>query len=362
MLGDVQPVLLVLLGAVAFVLLIACVNVANLMLARSTGRAREFAIRTALGAGRGRLIRQLLTESTLLALTGGAIGLCLAQWATQATLKLLPAELPRAAEIRLDAHVLLFTMGISLLAGLVFGLAPAFKISQPRLQETLKEGGRGSKAARHGPQSALVVVETALALVLLIAAGLMIRSLTVLWKVDPGFHPNNVLTFGLSFPPSMITASPDAIRAYVREIDRKIAATPGVRAVSQSWAAVPLSNEDDQTFWLDSEPKPANETGQNWALSYVVQPDYLRVMGIPLRSGRFFTSHDDEHAQLVVVVDEVFARKYFGNQDPIGKRIHLNSYATENVDAKLEIVGVVGHVNQWGLDSDDSQPLRAQLY
>jgi len=362
MLGNVQPILLVLLGAVGFVLLIACVNVANLLLARSTGRAREFAIRAALGAGQGRLIRQLLTESILLALAGGGIGLFLAQWATQAALAVLPSELPRAAEIRLDAHVLIFTMGVSLLAGIFFGLAPALKTSQPRLHETLKEGGRGSSGTRHRAQAVLVVSEMAMALVLLIGAGLMIRSLAALWNVNPGFRPNNVLTFGLAFPPSMITATPDAIRAYVRDLDSKLAATPGVQGVSQSWGAVPMGNEDDQIFWIDGEPKPTNENDMKWTLDYIVQPDYLKVMGIPLLRGRFFTMHDDEHAPSVAVVDDIFARKYFGNEDPLGKRINLNSINLTSAGTKFEIVGVVGHVNQWGLDSDDTQPLRAELY
>jgi predicted permease len=358
MLGDVQPILLVLLGAVGFVLLIACVNVANLLLARSTGRAREFAIRAALGAGHGRLIRQLLTESILLAVAGGGLGLLAAQWATRAALGVLPSELPRTAEIRVDVHVLIFTIGVSLLAGILFGLAPALKTSQPRLHETLKESGRGSSGTRHRAQGVFIVVEMAMALVLLIGAGLMIRTLTALWNVDPGFRPDNLLTFNLSLPPSMMTASPDAIRAAVRDLDDKFASTPGVQAVSLSWGALPLSgNDDEQLFWLDGQPKPANENDMNWALDYIVEPDYLKALGIPLQRGRFFTSRDHEHAPLVAVVDDVLARKYFGDENPVGKRINLFT-----TGGKLEIVGVVGHVNQWGLDSDATQPLRAQLY
>jgi predicted permease len=362
LLGDVQPILLVLLGAVGFVLLIACVNVASLMLARSTGRAREFAIRIALGAGQGRLIRQLLTESVLLSLAGGAAGLVVAQWATQAALTVLPTQLPRAAEIRIDAHVLLFTMGISLLAGILFGLAPALKTSQPRVHETLKESGRASSGARNRAQSIFVVAEMAMALVLLTGAGLMIRSLVKLWGVDPGFRPDNVLTFGVSFPPSMLAPSPDAIRAYVREIDRKFGSVPGVEAISQSWGAVPLGSDDDQVFWLEGEPKPANETDMKWTLDYIVQPDYFKVMGIPLLHGRVFSVHDDERSPRVAVVDEVFARKYFADQDPVGKRVVMNSVDTNNSGTAFQVVGVVGHVNQWGLDSDALQPLRAQIY
>jgi predicted permease len=357
MVGNVQPILLVLLGAVSFVLLIACVNVANLLLARSTGRTREFAIRAALGAGQGRLLRQLLTESILLAVAGGGLGLLIAAWATRAALGLLPAELPRAAEIRLDAHVLLFTLAVSLLAGILFGLAPALKTSQPRLHEALKERGRGSSGTRHRAQGVFVVLEMAMALVLLIGAGLMMRSLAVLWRADPGFHPNNVLTFGLSLPPSMMNATPDAIRSAVRDLDEEFAATPGVQAVSLSWGAVPLGSDDEQLFWLDGQPKPSNENDMNWALDYIVEPDYLKVMGIPLQRGRFFTSQDNEHSGPVVAVDDVFARKYFPNENPIGKRINLDL-----ANGKAEIVGVVGHVNQWGLDQDDKQSLRAQLY
>ena len=357
MLGDVQPVLLVLFAAVAFVLLIACVNVANLLLARSTGRSREFAIRTALGAGPGRILRQLLTESILLALAGGALGLALAQWGTQAALKHLPADLPRAAGIGLDARVLIFTAVVSLLAGILFGLAPALKTRTPELHNTLKEGGRGASATRHRAQSVFVVVEMTMALVLLIGAGLMIRTMTHLWNVDPGFRPDNVLTFGISLPPTMMKASPDAIRAAVRELDARLAATPGVAAMAQTWEALPLGSDDEKLFWLDGQPKPASQHEMNWTIDYVVGPGYLQTMGIPLQRGRFFTAQDNERAPLVVVIDDVFARKYFGGENPVGKGIVFN-----DIGKRAEIVGVVGHVNQWGLDSDDTQALRAQVY
>jgi predicted permease len=357
MLGDVQPILLVLLAAVAFVLLIACANVANLLLARSTGRAREFAIRTALGAGQGRILRQLLTESILLALAGGALGLALAQWGTQAALKHLPADLPRAAGIDLDARVLIFTAVVSLLAGMLFGLAPALKTRTPELQKTLKEGGRGASNTRHRAQSVFVVVEMAMALVLLIGAGLMIRTMTHLWNVDPGFRSQNVMTFGISLPPSMMHASPDAIRAAVRELDARLAATPGVAAMAQTWEALPFGYDDERVFWFDGQPKPASQNDMNWTIDYVVGPGYLQTMGIPLQRGRFFTAQDNERAPHVVVIDEVFARKYFGTENPLGKGIVFS-----DTEKRAEIVGVVGHVRQWGLDSDDTQPLRAQVY
>ena len=357
MVRDIRGLLLALLAAVGFVLLIACVNVANLLLARSLGRTREFALRAALGAGRGRILRQLLTESMLLALAGGGLGLLLAAWGTKAALLHLPAGLPRAGEIGMDARVLLFTLGASLLCGILFGLAPALKISKPNLHDTLKEGGRRTSGTRNRALGAFVVAEMAMALVLLIAAGLMIRSLNKVWSVNPGFDAHNVLSFGISLPPSMNNANAEAVRAALRETQSKIASTPGVKAASLSWAATPLGYDDEDLFYLEGQQKPANENDMSWALSYVVQEDYLRVMGIPLERGRFFTAQDNERAPRVVVVDDIFAKKFFGDQDPIGKRIILI-----NKGGVAEIVGMVGHVKQWGLDLDDTNALRAQLY
>jgi predicted permease len=357
MIGQVRPLLLVLLAAVGFVLLIACVNVANLLLGRSTARTREFAVRAALGASQLRVVRQLLTESILLAALGGGLGLLLAAWGTQAALGVLPAALPRAEQVGLDSRVLLFTAAISLLAGIFFGLTPALKTSQPDLHETLKQSGRGASGTRHRAQGVFVVVEMALALVLLIGAGLAIRSLAKLWTVDPGFNPHHVLTFGLSLPPSMMNAKPDAIRAAFRQFDGKLASVPGVEAVSQTWGAVPLSGDDEQLFWLEGQPKPANKNDMNWAIDYIVEPDYLKAMGIPLVRGRFFTAADNEHSPVVAVVDEVFAQKYFPGQNPLGKRIHLEMF-----QQPVEIVGEVGHVKQWSLAKDDLQSLRSDLY
>ena len=357
MTGDVKPLLLVLLAAVVFVLLIACVNVASLLLARSTGRTREFAVRAALGASQARVIRQLLTEIILLASVGGGLGLLLAAWGTRAALAVLPAALPRSEQIGLDGQVLIFTAMISLLAGVLFGLTPALKTSRPDLHQTLKQGGRGASGTRHRAQGVFVVVEMALALVLLIGAGLTIRSLMQLWSVDPGFNPQGVLTLGISLPPSVIAAKPDAIRAVFRDLDDKIASIQGVEAVSQTWGAMPLSGDDEQLFWLEGQPKPTHENDMNWAIDYIVEPGYLKAMGIPLLTGRFLTAQDNEHAPSVAVIDEVFAQKYFPGQNPIGKRIHVNRFPQP-----AEIVGVVGHVKQWGLDTDDQQSLRSDLY
>ncbi len=331
-------------------------NVSNLLLARSTSRTREFAIRASLGAGQWRLLRQSLTESLLLALSGGGLGLVVAGWGTQVALRLLPTTLPRVEEVRLDARVLLFALALSVLTGILAGIVPAIKSSQWRLSETLKEGGRGASSGRVRAQGIFVAVEIALAFVLLIGAGLMIRSIAALWNVDPGFRPDNVLTFGLSLSPSMNTASPQAIRTALRQISDQINSTPGVQAVSFSAGAVPLASEDDLFFWLDSQPKPASQSEMSMALVYRVEPGYLPAMGIPLKQGRFFTNQDDERSRPVAVIDEVFARKYFGNADPIGRRIHVDGNDPE------EIVGVVRHVEQWGLDSHDSELLQAQLY
>jgi len=357
MVGEVSTLLLVLLAAVGFVLLIACVNVANLMLARASARSREFAIRAAIGAGQVRLVRQLLTESLLLAVIGGALGALLAGWGTRAALRLLAAGLPRASEVRLDARVLFFTAFISVGCGIFFGLAPALKTGARNLHDTLKEGARGAGGLRNRAQGIFVVAEMAMALVLLVSAGLMVRSLTALWHINPGFDSHNVLTFGVALPPSMRSASAASIRAALRNVHEQLKGAQGVGALSLSWAAVPLSSDDEDLFWIEGKPKPATENDMSWSISYVVEEDYLQVMGIPLERGRFFTAQDNENSSHVIVVDDVFARKYFPDQDPIGQHVFL-----QNKGGRAEIVGVVGHVKQWGLVSDDSESLRAELY
>ncbi len=356
--GDVQPFLLVLLGAVGFVLLIACVNVANLQLARATTRSREFAIRAALGASQSRVIRQLLTESVLLGLAGGALGLLVAAWGTQAALKILPDTLPRAQEVGVDGRVLIFTLLASLIAGVLFGLAPALKISRPNLQETLKESGRGASGTRHRAQGIFVVVEMAMALVLLIGAGLMIRSLLDLWNVNPGFNPQGVLTFAVSLSPSLGTNATTS-RTAIREMDERLKHIPGVESVSSTGGSLPMTGDNEFPFWLGGQPKPASQSDMKQSLFYFAGPDYLSAMGIPLHRGRFFTPDDNEHSPPVIVIDESFAREYFPNQDPIGKRINIGI-----IDTEPEIVGVVGHVKHWGLDTDGDakHPIMAQTY
>ena len=353
-LGGIGPTLWMLLGAVGFVLLIACVNVGNLMLARASGRSREFAIRAALGAGWWRLVRQSLTESLLLSFTGGALGLFVAYWATHAALSLLPTTLPRAQEVRVDYRVLLFALGISVLSGILAGLAPA--LSNSRFADALKESGRGNSGARSRAQAALVAIEVALAVVLLIGGGLMIRSIRALWNIDPGFRSDNLLTFGLSLAPSVRNDKPDAIRANLRQLSDEINSLPGVQAASLQSGAFPLLDEDDTLFWIEGEPKPATGSDMHATLTSAVEPTYLTAMGIPMKQGRFFDNHDDDHAPWVVVVDEVFANKFFPGVNPIGKRIRQGD------DDPQTIIGVVGHVKNWGLDSDDTQTLRAQMY
>ncbi|HKR12944.1 MAG TPA: ABC transporter permease [Pyrinomonadaceae bacterium] len=354
--GDVEPVLLMLFAAVGLVLLIACVNVSNLMLARATGRTREFAIRAALGASRWRLLRQSLVESTLLALVGGAAGLLLAAWGTTAAIKSLPTALPRQEEIQLDVRVLLFTLGLSLLTGIIAGGIPAFRTSRSRFNEALKESGRGASTSRARAQGIFVVAEMAMALVLLISAGLLIRSLNALWNVDPGFNPDKVMSFGVTFPPSMRSSTADASRAYLRDLGRRLSETPGVNAVSLTAAAAPMISEDDRYFWVDGGPTPASTNEMHMALFYVVEPGYLPALDIKVKRGRFFTDQDDERAPRVIVIDDMLAQQRFPNQDPIGKRLHLDDQGDP-----YEIVGVVGHVKQWGLDKDE-QNLQAQMY
>lgn len=357
--GQVRPYLLTLLGAVGFVLLIACVNVANLLLARSTGRAREFAIRAALGAGKARVIRQLLTESVLLAMAGGTLGVLIAAYGARAALAVLPQALPRAENISVDAHVLIFTAGLTLLTGVLAGVIPALsRTGRVDLSGTLKQGGRTVAGTHHRVQSVFVVAQMALAMVLLIGAGLMIRTLVYLWHVDPGFNPQNIMTFGLSFPAALNTAKPEVIRNQYRQLEERLPNVPGIRDISFLWGALPLSGDDETQFWIEGRPKPLPQD-MPIAINYIVSPSYLAAMSIPLQRGRFFTRNDDEHAPAVVVIDTTFARKYFPNQDPIGQRLNLP--AEDN--RQVQIIGVVGHVKQWSLDSESQiSPLEAQFY
>lgn len=354
--GETATALYLLLGAVGFVLLIACANIANLLLARSTSRMREFAVRSALGASKSRCIRQLLSESVLLSVVGGLLGLLVAAWGSAGALSVLPQKLPRAHEIGLDAHVFLFTLGTSVLAGILFGLAPALKISQVNLQRTFKEGGRGAIGGRSRLQRVFIVAELALAVVLLAGGGLMLRTLSNLSVVNPGFNPHNVLNFYLT-PPSSFGKEPRAaLREHFRQITASLESLPGVEAASMVDAPLPMQGEDDLSFWLEGEPKPPSENDMHFAFDLGVQPNYLKVLQIPLKQGRFISENDTVRSPAVVVIDEVLARKYFPNQNPIGKRLNISPMGVQ-----WEVVGVVGHAKQIGLaeGATDNKP---QLY
>jgi predicted permease len=354
--GNVQPFLLVLLSAVGFLLLIACANVANLLLARSMGRSREFAIRAALGAGHARVIRQLLTESVLLAGLGGTCGLLLAVAGTKAVLHTLPGTLPRVEEVSLDGRVLLFTLALSLFAAVVFGFAPALKGSRTNVMEILKESGRGSSVARHRVQRIFVAMEVAMALVLLIGAGLMLRSLSALWRVNPGYNPRHAITFSLSMPSSSATTSAQT-RARLRRFHDRMTAIPGVEAVSVTLGSRPMIHDSSVPFWIEGQPKPANDNEMHQAMFYLVEAGFEQAMGITVERGRFVTSQDNENGPVAIDIDNVFARTWFPHEDPIGKRVNLTQF---NVQA--EIVGVVGHVKQWGPGGDQKSAVEAQFY
>ena len=353
--GSVQPFLLVLLAAVGFLLLIACANVANLLLARAMGRSREFAIRAALGARQTRVIRQLLTESLLLAVLGGSLGLLLAYGGTKAVLNILPGTLPRTNEVSLDARVLLFTMALSLVAAIVFGLAPALKGSRVSLQEVLREG-RGSGSARQRLQGIFVALQVAMALVLLIGAGLMLRTLAALWRVNPGFNPAHAITFNLSMPASPATTSAQT-RARLRQFDDKMRSIAGVQAVSITLGSRPMIHDSLLPFWIEGQPKPAHDNDMPQAMFYLVEAGFQPAMGIAMQRGRFVSAQDKENEPVVVDIDDVFAGTYFPHEDPIGKHIHLEQF---NVQA--EIIGIVGHVKQWGLGADEKSAIEAQFF
>ncbi|MGH9481237.1 MAG: ABC transporter permease, partial [Terriglobales bacterium] len=289
MVGNVRPFLLVLLAAVGFLLLIACGNVANLMLARATDRSREFAIRTALGAGRGRILRELLAESVALAGLGGGLGLGLAAAAQRGVMALLPATLPRAAEIRLDAHVLWFTLGVSLLAGIVSGCAPALRSSRTDLEQVLR---RASGGGRRGMSAAFAAGEIAMAVILLAGVGLMLRTLAALASVNPGYNPTHTITFILALPAKPDT-TPAETRARLRAFDAGIARIPGVDAESVTLGSRPMIHDSSLPFWIEGQPKPPTNNEMPQALFYLAESGYAQAMGLRLERGRFITDQDN---------------------------------------------------------------------
>jgi len=346
--GKVRTALFVLLGAVGFVLLIACANVANLLLARAATRHKEFAIRTALGASRLRVIRQLLTESILLSILGGAAGLLISLWGTDLLLAISPGNLPRMDTVSVDARVLAFTFALSVLTGVVFGLAPAIQISKPDLNDALKEGGRASSIGfRHNRfRSLLVVSEIALSLVLLIGAGLMIRSFIRLLNVDPGLNPDHLLTLDVGLPRNKYTG-PQQVAFFQQIIDRA-RAIPGVESAGAAYP-LPLSGaEEGLGIGIENRTAPPGEpfiAGGRW-----VSSDYLKVMGIALIQGREFNESDGANSPRVVMINEAMAHRYWPGEDPIGKRI-----AFDQVNGQpnwREIVGIARDVRHTSLDSD----------
>jgi putative ABC transport system permease protein len=346
--GDIRPALAVLLGAVGLVLLIACANVGNLLLARSARRTRELAIRVALGAGRARLISQLLTESVLIGLVGGVLGLLLAVWGTQVLLTTLPADLPRLHTVDFDGRVLTFTLVISLLAGVLFGLAPALAASRVDLHESLKEGGR-TPIPRRGRRlrSVLAVSEIALSFVLLIGAGLLLRSFQRLTDVDPGFGPDNVLTFRMSVPLAQYSDPHGRADLYRQVLDR-MEALPGVQSVGAA-AALPLEHARiELTFEVVGRPQPA--PGQDPRARYnSVSAHYFRTLGIPLRKGRLFTDQDGRDSPGVTIINEAMARRFWPTEDPIGQRLRPSATLSDDEPEHFEIVGIVGDVRDRAL-------------
>jgi putative ABC transport system permease protein len=365
--SDVRRALWVIFGAVGFVLFIACANIANLLLARATSRKKEMAIRTAVGASRWRIARQLLTESIVLSLIGGSIGLVLARWGVDLILYVSPNAIPRSREIGLDWSVLAFTVGVSFLTGILFGLIPAIQAGDVDVHETLKETGRGT-SGRQWLRSSLVVVEVATTLVLLIGAGLMIRSFYLLQKVNPGFSHEHLTSFSVSLPQKKYATDEQQASFYNRLLEN-IRALPGVESTAAA-SGLPLGNNGWQTsFVIDGQPVPPREQIPLME-ACLVTPDYFKAMNIPVLRGRVFTDRDDrshlagrdlsklnENQRAVaglnsIVIDEEFAKRYWPNEDPVGKHVRLG---TENDAPKLEVLGVVGRVKMESLNQNSDR-------
>ena len=353
--GERGGPLYILTGAVAFVLLIACANLANLLLARALGRQREMALRTALGAGRGRLVRQLLTESVTLALAGGAAGLVLAAWMLRAIRLAGPAGIPRLAEIAIDWRVLAFTLAVSVAAGVVFGLAPAVRASRLDLNTALKAGGYGAASAGsmwsrgNGLRRVLVAGELALSVVLLIGAGLLVQSFAQLLEVPPGFDPKSVLTMGISLSGPRYAAG-QSVRDTCRRLWERLDRIPGVTA-SGATNALPLSQMYDWgPITIEGRVPPRGENFIN-ADQRIVAGKYFEAMRIPLKAGRGFTDHDTADAPRVAVIDERMARDYWPTGDAVGRRFRLGGAGSTT--PWVTVVGVVGRVKQYTLDGDD---------
>jgi putative ABC transport system permease protein len=349
--GDVRPALIILLSAVAFLLLIACANVANLLLARASSRQREIAIRAALGASRGRVVRQLLTENVVLSLCGGGLGLLFAWWGIQALLALSPGNIPRLGSISIDRDVLFFTLGVSLVTGVLFGLVPAFTASRPDLSNTLKEGGRSAAESAGGRRlrSALAVAEIALSLVLLVGAGLLIRSFLRLQEVRPGFNPQHLLCVDLSLPSAKYKEDQQSVN-FFDQLLGALAQQPGIQSAAVS-EGLPLGGGAGFiAFSIEGRLLSRTDRTPD-AETRVVSPDYFRTLQIPLRSGRFLNERDVTGAPDAVVVSETLVKKYFPGQDPIGKRLTFGDPQAKDAEW-YTVVGVVGDVRGVSLNEE----------
>ena len=351
--GDVKGTVLLLFGAVSLVLLIACANVASLLLARSTARAREFGIRAALGASRGRMVRQLLTESIMLSLVGGALGIAVAWFGLRALLLALPYNLPRSGNIGLHLPVLVFSLLTSISAGILFGLAPALQSAKVPVQDALQKASRGATSGSNASLRRLVMLQFALTLVLMTGAGLLLRSIRNLWHVNPGFDTQHVLSFKVGLSPSF-THTPAGTRETYQQLLARIRQVPGVEA-DDITNMVPLDGGDNSgPFWIGTA-QPASLQEAPHALYFWTGPDYLKTMGIPLLQGRFFTPADQLTTGKVVVIDSVLAETFFHGQNPVGQTLTVGHWGAARV------VGVVGHVRHWGLDDPGTYNPR-QIY
>jgi predicted permease len=350
--GDVRPVLYVMLGAVALVLLIACANVANLMLAKATARSREVAVRAALGASRARLVRQFLIESVVVAATGGLVGLALAWWGVDALVAMSGDALPRTSPIGIDVRVLGFTAALSVACGVAFGLVPAFQASSVDPQEALVEGGRGSTGGRGRARSAFVVAQVALSLVLLVGSGLLLRSLVLLTHVDPGFDPTNVMTMQLTLPDATYD-EPEKQAAFVRQLVDRVRSSPGVESAAVVFPLAYSRGDVSLSYRPAGTPTPTQAADRTSAAWRPITADYFRTMRIPVLRGRAIADTDTETSAPVLVINETMAKKAFGEADPIGKKLRIGYN-----DLEPEIVGVVGDMRFAGLGKD---PL-AEMY
>jgi predicted permease len=364
---EARSTLWILLGAVTLVLLIACVNVASLLLARAVARERELALRVALGASRGRLVRQSLTESAVLGLTGGAVGVLLAANGLRPFVAFWPGSLPRAETVHLDSRVLLFAIGVSLVTAVIFGLAPALRVPTRDVERTLRNGARNIRGGSRRLHSSFVISEIALAVVLLVSAGMLGRTLLRLSSLDPGLDVHHLLVARTALAPAVL-ARPEEIRATWKDLLERIRRVPGVQSVA-AVDTVPMREGNNQLgYWTTAAMPPKQQMPLAFANS--VTPDYLKVTGISLREGRFFDENDRLGNKPVVVIDDVMAEQAFKGEDPVGKLLWIpdmpcigpKGQTFFDCTEPYEIVGVVGHVRYWGLAGDDQARVRDQFY